>query len=123
MSRNQPLPGLSCYDQLYVSTISSIVTHCDVTLDIGLGYNQQNCEWFTVFTALNFGGCGALLRIPFQSVDVFPTSYQCSGGSQIVRLTGSVYYQWRIVQSVGGVDLTLDAGTFSRPMSDKTVTC
>ena len=98
MSRNQPLPGLSCYDQLYVSTI-------------------------TVFQALNFGGCGALLRIPFQSADVYPTTFQCSGGSQIVRLGGFVYYQWRIVQSVGGIDMTLGSGNYTRPMSDKSVTC
>lgn len=123
ISKNQPLPGLSCYDQLYLSTISSVGTYCDVNLDLGLGYNQQNCEWSTVFQALNFGGCGAALRIPFQSVNVYPTTIQCSGGSQVVRLAGSVYYQWRVVQVIGEVELTLGSGTFVRPMSDKTVLC
>ena len=123
IGKNQPVVGLDCFDTIHISTISGTATYCDVTLDLGLGYDQQNCTWVTLFQALNFGGCGALLRIPFQSVDVFSTTYSCSGFSQTINLGGHVYYQWRLEQEVAGVVMTLGSGTFTKNMSNTSIIC
>lgn len=121
IGKNQP--SIFCHEGFYLSTISSIGINCPIFLDVALSYNYDHCHWSTVYQFLHLGNCSAILRIPAQHLDVYATTVQCTNHSQYVRLDGSVYYQWEMVQSVAGIDVVIDSGTYIREMSDKLMLC